>query len=87
MRLSPVTDPKRAEEVLIQKLTENPPYNSQIKILKSVKGLGWCMKEPKAWVTDAINSAGAAFFDGKPTASYGEGGSIPFLKELENLYP
>ena len=35
----------------------------------------------------AIDDAGAAFFDGKPTGTYGEGGSIPFLKELENMYP
>ena len=45
------------------------------------------MREPEQWLGDAINQAGAAFFDGKPTASYGEGGSIPFLKELEGLYP
>jgi hypothetical protein len=45
------------------------------------------MREPEKWLSDAISKSGADFFDGKPTGSYGEGGSIPFLKELELLYP
>ncbi len=45
------------------------------------------MKESEPWLQKAIEDAGKSFFDGNPTRSYGEGGSIPFLKEMENKYP
>jgi len=87
MRLSPIQDPDQCIEIMKKKLTENVPYNAQVTILNSQGGLGWCMKEPEKWLGEEIQKAGSEFFDGKPTGSYGEGGSIPFLKELENLYP
>jgi acetylornithine deacetylase/succinyl-diaminopimelate desuccinylase-like protein len=34
-----------------------------------------------------MKKAGADFFDGADTASYGMGGSIPFLSELDKMYP
>lgn len=87
MRLSPIMDPSKAIEVIKAKLTTDVPYNAQVTILRAACGWGWCMRDPEAWLKTAIESAGSAFFDGKPAGSYGEGGSIPFLKELEILYP
>jgi hypothetical protein len=34
-----------------------------------------------------LNEAGHKFFGGKDYGSFGEGGSIPFLKELQNKFP
>ena len=45
------------------------------------------MKEPSPWLGDAIKKAGSDFYDGKPSGTYGMGGSIPFLSELEIMYP
>lgn len=87
MRLSPVMDPEEACKIMEKKLTTDVPYNAQVKILRSANGWGWCMKDPEEWLAKAIRQAGSDFFDGKSTGSYGEGGSIPFLKELELLYP
>merc|ERR1712096_37329 len=87
MRLSPIQNPDDAIEIMKEKLTKDVPYSAQITILGVHGGPGWCMKEPAHWLSEAIDQAGADFFDGKPTGSYGEGGSIPFLKELEQLYP
>ena len=39
------------------------------------------------WFDTAVRKAGSDFFDGKPTGTYGMGGSIPFLCELGNMYP
>jgi acetylornithine deacetylase/succinyl-diaminopimelate desuccinylase-like protein len=39
-----------------------------------------------SWLQEAITKAGHDFY-GKDAGSYGEGGSIPFLKELERKYP
>lgn len=36
---------------------------------------------------DAIKQAGKDFYDGKDGSSYGMGGSIPLLSELEKMYP
>jgi hypothetical protein len=36
---------------------------------------------------NALNGAGQKFFDGKDYGTFGEGGSIPFLNELEKKYP
>jgi acetylornithine deacetylase/succinyl-diaminopimelate desuccinylase-like protein len=45
------------------------------------------MKELSPWLMDNIKTAGSDFYDGKPSGSYGMGGSIPFLSELEKMYP
>jgi len=68
---------------MIKKLTTDVPYGAEVKILRDNMGPGWCMKELSPEMNKAVEKAGADFFDGKPTALYGEGGSIPFLSELE----
>jgi len=82
MRVSPAMNAKLAEEIMREKLTTDIPYNAKVTIEGGHCGSGWSMKDLDGWLTDAINEAGVAFFDGKDTGSYGEGGSIPFLNEL-----
>lgn len=72
---------------MIDKLTKDVPYNAKVTIEGGHCGSGWSMKDLDGWLNDAISEAGATFFDGKPTGSYGEGGSIPFLNELGQKYP
>lgn len=67
-------------------LTENVPYNAKVTVAGSHAGSGWCMKDLQPWFAEAITKAGEEFY-GKPTGSYGEGGSIPFLNELGTKYP
>ena len=45
------------------------------------------MKEPSKWLLEGIHAAARDFFGGKDAGSYGDGGSIPFLSELQNKYP
>ena len=45
------------------------------------------MKPMQPWLDEAVVNAGKDFFDGKESGSYGVGGSIPFLSELEKMYP
>lgn len=87
MRLPPSIDPKKAEAVIRETLTKDPPYGAKITLSGGHTGSGWCMKELSPWLDQAIKDAGALFYDGKPTGSYGMGGSIPFLSELEKMYP
>jgi acetylornithine deacetylase/succinyl-diaminopimelate desuccinylase-like protein len=45
------------------------------------------MGELSPWLMEGIQKSGAEFWDGKKSGSYGMGGSIPFLAELEKMYP
>lgn len=81
LRLAPTFDAKKAEQILVDKLTKNVPYNSQVSVLYAHAGSGWCMKTPPEWLDQSIKEAGEHFY-GKPAGSYGDGGSIPFLMEL-----
>jgi len=87
MRLPPAMDPKKAEAILLEKLTNDPPYGAKITVSGGHCGAGWCMKELSPKLDKAIRAAGAEFYDGKPAGSYGMGGSIPFLSELEKMFP
>lgn len=86
MRISPLVDCTFVGNKLVEMMTTNVPYGAKVTAKIVSGGNGWCQREPEEWLTKAINKAGKAFF-GKPAASYGEGGSIPFLNELEGVYP
>lgn len=86
VRLSPIFDCDKAVEVITQKVTTNVPHGATVKIVGTNGGNGWCMKVLEPWLNDAITDAGHQFFN-KPVGSYGDGGSIPFLKELGTKYP
>ena len=45
------------------------------------------MKEMEPWMKEAVVNAGKDFFDGAEGKSYGMGGSIPLLAQLEEMYP
>lgn len=85
-RLAPSTNPQEAEKILIEKLTTNVPYNAKITVSGGHTGCGWCMKELPGWLNKSIEDSGNNFY-GKPSGSYAIGGSIPFLAELEKMYP
>jgi len=80
-------NPNEAAALIKKKLTENVPYNCKVTATGDHNGYGWCAKEYEGWLQAGIDKAGADFFGGKKTGSYGMGGSIPFLAELEKMYP
>lgn len=86
MRLAPNMSAEKAKQIMVEKLTTDVPYNAKVTISNSLCGNGWCMKDLQGYLRETIEEAGQDFF-GKPAASYGEGGSIPFLNELEGVYP
>ena len=45
------------------------------------------MKAMPEWLSACVKKAGSDFYDGADTGSYGMGGSIPFLAELDKMYP
>jgi acetylornithine deacetylase/succinyl-diaminopimelate desuccinylase-like protein len=87
MRLPPSMDPHKAQAIIEKKLTTDVPYNAKVTLQGGHAGSGWCMKDLSPELMDAIKKAGADFYGGKPTGTYAIGGSIPFLSELEKMYP
>jgi len=79
MRLCPSFDAEEAKKIMNKILSENVPYNAKVHLHGDHAGSGWSMKELEPWLMEAIQKAGQDFFQ-KETGSYGEGGSIPFLK-------
>ena len=86
MRLPPTMDPQVAEAAIRAKLTTDVPYGAKVTLKGGHAGAGWCMKVLSPWLDGALKQAGSDFY-GKPAGSYGMGGSIPFLSELEKMYP
>ena len=54
MRLPPGLDPIKAVADVKAKLTKDVPYNSKVTIGDGHAGSGWCMKELKPWLHDAL---------------------------------
>lgn len=87
MRLPPTYEAHDADKILHEKLTTDVPYNAKVTIKAGHSGSGWCQKQLNEWLNSALTEAAQKYFDGKTVRSLGEGGSIPFLKELEKKYP
>ena len=87
MRLAPNADANHMRQVLEKKLTENVPYNAKVTLTGDHNGQGWCMKEMEPWFKDAVLQAGRDFYDGAEGKSYGMGGSIPLLAQLDKMFP
>jgi acetylornithine deacetylase/succinyl-diaminopimelate desuccinylase-like protein len=87
MRLPPTFDSTTANKIMEEKLSTNVPYNAKVTLHGGHAGSGWCQKHLEDWLHKALNDSAHAYFNQKDYGSYGEGGSIPFLKQLEIKYP
>ena len=81
LRLAPDMDCELAKQKLVNLIEKDTPYNAKVTILNTHQGNGFCMKVLEPWLKKAIAKAGQDFW-GKPSGSFGDGGSIPFLNEL-----
>ena len=87
LRLPPVFDAEEGRKILHDKLSTDIPHHAKVTLQGGHAGSGWCMKKLDPWLDQAFDYAAKKYFDGLPYGSFGEGGSIPFLKELERKYP
>ncbi len=86
LRLPPTCHPKPAADFLKQTLETDPPYGATITFDCREFGPGWHAAEMSDWLTKANDQASRLFFN-RPAAYLGEGGSIPFMGMLGDLYP
>lgn len=87
MRIPPMVNAKIALEVLKNTLEKAPPYNSKISFVpEALPANGWNAPVTTDWLQSAVDSASTLAFH-KPSASWGEGGTIPFMAMLGEKFP
>jgi len=86
MRLPPTRDAKQAEQLLIKRLTENPPFNAKITCSPGHSGTGFNANVFSERLSKSLKENGQKAF-GKDVLMFGEGGTIPFIKSLGDYFP
>ena len=86
MRLPPRCDSAIAGPALKRALEANPPCGAHVEFQLEKAASGWDAPAQAPWLTSAIDTASRAFYS-QPPAYFGEGGSIPFMGMLGELFP
>ena len=85
LRTAPNQRPEEAQEALAAFMVEHAPFGAEVWVDKLDNGMGWAM-DPNAEATkDAMEAMEEAF--GVAPVNKGEGGSIPFIPELQRIFP
>ncbi len=85
-RLPPTADPAAAAAALTAVLEADPPYGARVEFRAAEFAPGWNAPATAPWLSAALDSASTAAF-GRPSRSFGEGGSIPFMGMLGERFP
>lgn len=86
LRLPPTMDAKDAAARLTEILEADAPYGCTVSFTADKAGSGWAAPDLAPWLSEAFNGASQAFY-GKDMCFIGEGGSIPFMGMLGEMYP
>jgi hypothetical protein len=86
MRLPPRCPAEPAASALKAALEASPPCGAHVTFELEKSGAGWDAPEAAPWLTEAVEAASLGAF-GKEAAYHGEGGSIPFMGMLGELFP
>jgi len=86
LRLPPTLDATGIDQKLTELFQRDVPYGARVTFEPEKGGSGWQAPPMAAWLDRSIDTASRAFF-GREPASFGEGGSIPFMGMLGERYP
>ena len=86
MRLPPTVDGERASATLKRILEAEPPYNARVTFKPDWAATGWSAPATAPWLLSILDDTSMQCF-GKPSAWYGEGGTIPFMNMLGTRFP
>nr|WP_196779150.1 dipeptidase [Bifidobacterium choloepi] len=85
VRVSPVQAPHAALEAIQVFCEEHAPFGAEVKVTMLEEGMGWAMDPDCAATKDAETAMAEAF--GTAPVNMGQGGSIPFIPELQRIFP
>jgi acetylornithine deacetylase/succinyl-diaminopimelate desuccinylase-like protein len=86
LRLPPTCDASAALDAVTTTLTSDPPYGARVSFDHTESASGWDSPELASWLRAALAYASRRCF-GRDAASFGEGGSIPFMGMLAARFP
>ena len=84
-RLPPTCDHGAALAAIERVLTTEPPSGAHVQF-DGHSGPGWNAPSFAPWLQDALDAASTEVF-GNPSRAMGEGGSIPFMGMLGEMFP
>jgi len=85
-RVPPHADAKAALAELTTALTSDVPYGASVELSDVKAENGWSTPPTAPWLAESLSQVGEQVF-GRPCASIGIGGSVPFMELLGRLYP
>lgn len=85
IRTAPQQRPEEAQRAVTDFLTAHAPFGAEVKVSAIDAGMGWSM-DPDAPATKGALAAMQEAFGVAPI-NKGEGGSIPFIPELQRIFP
>ena len=86
LRTPPTLDTKKAAQVLKAIFEKEPPFNAKVSFHFASTAAGWIAPRLSEWLARANETASQQFFK-KPAAYFGEGGTIPFMGMLGQMFP
>ena len=85
IRLPPTVDPAVAARAVKATLEADSPYGARVRFRGAGEG-GWEAPAMAPWLDAALGTVSESWF-GAPAVAMGEGGSIPFMGMLGEMYP
>ncbi|MBA3606849.1 MAG: M20/M25/M40 family metallo-hydrolase [Actinomycetota bacterium] len=85
-RLPPTCDHTMALEAIQRTILADPPEGATVRFDDALSGPGWNAPSFAPWLDAALDEASRASF-GQPARRFGEGGSIPFMGMLGEIFP
>jgi acetylornithine deacetylase/succinyl-diaminopimelate desuccinylase-like protein len=86
LRIPPTCDVKSAGDYLKTLFEKDPPYGTRVRFEARHGAAGWNAPELSPWLIESVDRASRTFF-GREAAYMGEGGSIPFMGMLGEMFP
>jgi len=86
IRMPPRANATKAIEAVKATLEKDPPYGSKVTFSIDKAGGGWDAPPLSPWLEKSIHFASNTFFN-KPANFLGEGGTIPFMGMLGEMFP
>ena len=86
IRLPPTCNHEAALAAIERVLTADPPSGAAVSFLDPNSAPGWNAPSFAPWLQVALDAASMAQF-GKPSGAFGEGGTIPFMGMLGDMFP
>ncbi|WEV41411.1 dipeptidase [Bifidobacterium sp. ESL0682] len=85
VRTAPGQRPEDAAKAVADFLISHAPFGAEVSVSTLDSGMGWSMDPDAEATQDALEAMREAF--GVDPINKGEGGSIPFIPELQRIFP